>query len=101
MRRPQIQLEYLSGPEDGKVVGFSKEAVTIGRSSDCDICLAHDETVSRHHARLLREGDRLFIEDTGSTHGTFVDGQRVQGRTPLSPGALICVGHSWLRVAGR
>ncbi|MCX7598585.1 MAG: FHA domain-containing protein [Armatimonadetes bacterium] len=100
MRRPRVQIEYLSGPEDGKIVGFSKETVTIGRSNDCDICLTHDETVSRRHARLLCEGGRLFIEDTGSTHGTFVHGQRIQGRAELTPGALIRVGQSWLRIPG-
>lgn len=101
MRRSQIQVEYLSGPEDGKIVGFSKDAVIIGRNNDCDICLVHDDMVSRLHARLQREGETLYIEDAGSTHGTFVNGQRIQGRTELRPAALICLGHSWLRIPDR
>ncbi len=99
MRRVQIRLEHLSGPEDGKIVGFSKERVRIGRSEDCDLVLAHDGTVSRRHAELVREGERLFIEDLGSTHGTFVDGQRISGRTEVRSGAIIRVGRSFLQVA--
>jgi pSer/pThr/pTyr-binding forkhead associated (FHA) protein len=101
MRRPAIQIEHLSGPEDGKTVSFSKETVTIGRSNDCDICLAHDSTASRRHARLVREGGRLFVEDTGSTHGTYVNGQRIQGRVELQPNCLLRIGHSWFRIAGQ
>lgn len=100
MRRPRIQIEHLSGPEDGKIVGFSKESITIGRSRDCDICLAHDGTVSRRHARIFLDGERLVIEDLGSTHGTYVDGERLRGRVELRPGALVNLGHSWLRIPG-
>ncbi len=98
MRRVQIRLEHLSGPEDGKIVGFSKERVRIGRGEDADLVLAHDETVSRHHADVVREGEKLFVEDAGSTHGTFVDGQRISGRAELRPGSIMRVGHSFLQV---
>lgn len=100
MRRPQIRIEYLSGPEDGKIVGFSKELVTIGRAEDCDLFIAHDPTVSRHHARLVREGEQVFLEDARSTHGTFVNGQQISGRKELTTDALVRVGNTWLRFAG-
>ncbi|MCX7967320.1 MAG: FHA domain-containing protein [Armatimonadetes bacterium] len=98
MRRVQIRIEHLSGPEDGKIVGFSKDRVIIGRAEDCDLVLAHDSTVSRRHAQVLCEGESLFIEDLGSTHGTFVDGQRITARTELRTGAIIRMGNTYLRV---
>jgi pSer/pThr/pTyr-binding forkhead associated (FHA) protein len=49
----------------------------IGRSPDCDIFL-DDVTVSRRHAELLREGDRLVIRDLGSLNGTFVNRRRIE-----------------------
>lgn len=98
MRRVRIHIEHLSGPEDGKIVGFSKESIIIGRAENCDLVLAHDGTVSRRHAKVLVEGERLFIEDLGSTHGTFVDGQRISGRTELRPGAIIRIGNTYLQV---
>jgi hypothetical protein len=50
---------------------------TIGRSPDCDIFL-DDVTVSRHHAVLLQQGNRLVIEDQGSLNGTYVNRRRVE-----------------------
>jgi hypothetical protein len=53
------------------------ERTLIGRSPDCDIFL-DDVTVSRRHAELLREGERLVIRDLGSLNGTFVNRRRIE-----------------------
>lgn len=98
MRRPQVQLEHLSGPDDGKIVGFSKDTVTIGRDAGQDVALAHDHVVSRQHARVVREGEQTFLEDAGSSHGTYLDGRRIDGRVELNAGVQFRVGNSWLRV---
>ena len=60
----------------------------------CDIML-EDPTVSRRHARIIRQGDEFFIYDADSTTGTFVDSKRVipfEG-TPLRDGSVISVGR--------
>lgn len=98
MRRQQICLEHLSGPKDALIVRFSKQRVVIGRAENCDLVLDYDPTVSRQHACISSDGEQLFIEDLGSTHGTFVDGQRITQRTQLTQGAIIRVGNSYLRV---
>ena len=56
----------------GEVLLFQEEVscVTIGRDADCDI-VVHDRRASRHHARLERRGEMLFLVDQ-STNGTFV-----------------------------
>jgi pSer/pThr/pTyr-binding forkhead associated (FHA) protein len=49
---------------------------TIGRSVDADICLA-DRWVSRRHCQIERLEDSVLIRDLGSSHGTYVNGHRV------------------------
>lgn len=65
--------------------------VVVGRSRDCDLVLEH-ETVSGRHARLSWDGDRLTLEDLGSSNGTFVDGRQV-ARAKIRPGDEIVLGH--------
>ena len=61
-----------------------KSSLMIGRLPQCDIAIP-SPLVSRQHARLVREVTGWYIEDCGSTNGTFVNAVRVQGRQPLMP----------------
>lgn len=65
-------------------------ALVIGRSIGCDLTLA-DPTVSRWHAELIRDGERWFVRDMGSTNGTRVNGWRVR-RAVLEPGDVLALG---------
>ena len=58
---------------------MSRATIRIGKASDNDFITPPDaSSVSRHHARLVREADgRLFIEDADSANGTFVNGDRI------------------------
>ena len=69
--------------------------LTIGRGLDCDVVLA-DRYVSRHHARISSLPMVTLLQDLGSTHGTFVNGQRISQPTPLRPGDVIRIGNSEL-----
>ena len=71
--------------------------LSIGRAADNTIQL-DDRSVSRHHARVLAGGDGAWVEDAGSTHGTFLDGRPVGGRTRLRDGARVHVGNVEFRV---
>lgn len=73
---------------------MDRDRVTIGRQGDNDIVIPEDE-VSSYHCRIFREGDELFLEDLGSTNGTFANGGQVHGRFRLSAGDIVTVG-SWL-----
>jgi sigma-B regulation protein RsbU (phosphoserine phosphatase) len=66
-------------------------SLTIGRGSDNGLILPTLD-VSRHHARILLRNDSARIEDLGSTNGTWLDGKRVAGETPLLPGARFSIG---------
>ncbi len=59
--------------------------LTLGRAPDCDIVLT-SRKVSAHHALFLQTRDGWFVEDLGSSNGTFVNGQRISERVLLRPG---------------
>lgn len=54
-------------------LAVGRNRVTIGRGADMDLVLVADD-VSRRHAVLWREGDKVFVQDVGSSNGTSVDG---------------------------
>lgn len=60
---------------------------TIGRLTGCDLMLPQTY-ISRNHAKITREGQQIVLEDTNSSHGTFVNGQRVSMRTLLPQDAI-------------
>ncbi len=73
-------------------------ALTIGRDLSNDIVLA-DPLVSRFHGRLDL-GPQPVLHDLGSFNGTFVNGQRVVGAAPLTPGSEVIVGNQTFRWDG-
>ncbi len=85
------------GPQAGMTFVLSADSTTVGRHPDSDIFL-DDVTVSRHHCRFLIGGDRLAVEDSGSTNGTYVNGTRVD-RIDLHPGDEVLIGRFHLIVA--
>jgi len=76
-----------------------KNKAVLGRSADCDLCLAHP-TVSRQHALLERnpEGIRLF--DLGSVNGVLVDGKRIAQSVLLTEDQRVGIGPFLFRLAG-
>lgn len=70
--------------------------VLIGRDAACDVVLS-DETVSRHHARLLFRDGKWIIRDLSSTNGTAVNGTYV-GRCEVCPGDRLILGEEHLDI---
>ena len=73
-------------------------ATRVGRGGENGIRLDGDDFVSNHHALLEPRLDGLWVSDTGSTNGTFVNGARVTARRLLHDGDVIRVGQTDLRV---
>jgi hypothetical protein len=84
------------GPRAGLTYVLGEGATLAGRAEDVDIFLG-DVTVSRHHARFVIEADGLFVEDLGSTNGTYVNMERTD-RTVLAPGDEVIIGKFHLVV---
>ena len=70
----------------------------IGRDPACPIHVDSPE-ISRTHARLIFDRDRLEIEDAGGRYGTFIDNQQVIGRQPVSPSQLLHIGRTQLEIS--
>jgi hypothetical protein len=68
--------------------------VTVGRGGGCAIVLADDTFVSSVHARVYPGDGRTYVEDLGSTNGTFVNGKRVGTATRLRRGDKVQFGQT-------
>ena len=72
------------GPDPGRKIELTAGQYTMGRHPDCDIVL-NVAAVSRHHAEMVIDGNKVFLRDLGSRNGTYLNGQMIHGRQPLSP----------------
>jgi EmrB/QacA subfamily drug resistance transporter len=87
---PAGELRLVQGPAAGRIVAIG-ESLVLGRDESAGLAIP-DEEMSRHHARLEVAGSAVTIEDLGSTNGTFVNDERVNGPRRLHSGDRIKVG---------
>lgn len=73
------------------VVNLVRDDYSIGRAEDNTIRLT-ERNISRHHARIVRQGDSWFLEDQRSYNGAYVNGVRISGRQELAHGDLVQLG---------
>src|SRR5262245_28065505 len=82
----------LQGPEVGRFFPLHETGSTsIGRQFDCAICL-ESPAVSRSHAHIIGENGRYFIEDLGSSNGSFLNGERLKQRKQLTENDTLQIG---------
>jgi hypothetical protein len=95
----QARLTVLSSPslDPGAEEILNSAPVTVGRSSDNDLPLEGDDFASVRHARFEPRRDGVWVEDIGSTNGTFVNGIRVEEPRRLAPGDVVRIGETDLR----
>lgn len=93
--KPRLVVQHSAVVDDGSTFDLSGGA-TIGRSPGSDIVLP-DDYVSQTHARIFARRQFLFIEDLGSTNGTFIDGRRIEGEHQIKPGQEIVIGDTIFR----
>jgi hypothetical protein len=94
-------LRVEAGFRPGRELILSKPATTIGRGEGCDIGLFGDPGVERMHARILRRNGRYLLADEDTPGGTFINGRRIDGPTPLRSGDKIRLGRSLLHFGER
>jgi len=90
-------LVVTEGALAGTAVRLGETAVTIGRSHDCTLVLADDYTSSKH-ARLFADDGAWYVEDLGSTNGTYLDRTKVTSAAPVPIGVPIRVGKTVLEL---
>jgi hypothetical protein len=79
----------------GQSYGMTDE-MTVGRANGCRIAVPGDTYASNLHARIYVADGLAFVEDLGSTNGTFVNGTRISGPTAVRAGDRIQVGATVL-----
>ena len=100
--QPQIQsgrLVVIKSPaleEDDELL-LDSAALLLGRGSGNDVNLARDEYASSNHARVEPRRDGVWVEDVGSTNGTYLNGTRLTNAKRLAPGDILRVGENELR----
>jgi hypothetical protein len=72
-------------------------ALLLGRGVGNDVNLARDEYASSNHARIEPRRDGVWVEDVGSTNGTYLNGIRLTRAKKLTPGDVVRVGETELR----
>jgi serine phosphatase RsbU (regulator of sigma subunit) len=75
-----------------RTIPIERNLLTFGRRSECDVRVTGAD-VSRQHAELLKDGERVLLRDCGSKFGTFVNGERITERE-LKPGDAIGLGQT-------
>jgi pSer/pThr/pTyr-binding forkhead associated (FHA) protein len=81
--------------QKGAVFDIGPE-VTVGRAAGCHIALPDDTFVSQLHARVFERSGQVYVEDLGSTNGTYINGHRVSAPTPVHKGDSLQVGSTVL-----
>jgi pSer/pThr/pTyr-binding forkhead associated (FHA) protein len=90
-------LVVTAGPLTGTKITLGEQPILIGRADDSTLVLTDDFASSRH-ARLTNRGGQWYVEDLGSTNGTYLDQQRVQGPLLINPGQPIRIGQTALEL---
>ena len=95
--QPRYALRFISGKyQGGEFPLRMHREIIIGRSSDLDMVLVED-MVSRRHAKITTTDAEVFIQDLGSTNGTFVNGEKIS-RSRITEGDRILVGTSIIKM---
>jgi pSer/pThr/pTyr-binding forkhead associated (FHA) protein len=92
------RLVILTSELAGQEFSLAGSAVVIGRTEENDVVINH-RSISRHHAKIVREGDRYTIVDLQSANGVRVNREDYE-RIDLKPGDIIELGHVKLRFVG-
>jgi FHA domain len=81
----------------GDEIALDAHPITLGRGRTNDVPLPEDEYASTRHARIEPRRDGIWLEDIGSTNGTFVNGIRLTRERRLAPGDTLRIGETDLR----
>ena len=99
-KRPRgapTHVAIVEGANAGETVPLEQVPILIGRGADAAIRL-DDDYVSTRHARIASSGDQWFVEDLGSTNGTYIGSHRLTQPTTLTLGSKVRIGKTTLEL---
>ncbi len=86
-----LKSDAVPGTEDTQPHSFAKTEIVLGRSPTCDLTL-DDKTISARHARCAYHHGQWWLEDLGSTNGTFINGEVVETSVVITDGDALRLG---------
>ena len=96
-RGTPTRVVIVDGPTAGQVVPLEEVPILIGRGPDAAIRL-DDDYVSTRHARIGSSNGTFYVEDLGSTNGTYIGSQRLTQATAIQLGSQVRVGKTTLEL---
>ena len=96
-RGEPTHVAVVDGANAGETVSLDDAPILIGRGNDAAIRL-DDDYVSTRHARIASSGDQWFVEDLGSTNGTYIGSHRLTQPTTLQLGSKVRIGKTTLEL---
>src|SRR3954454_860984 len=96
-RGSPTHVHVVDGANEGERADLASAPILIGRGSDAAIRL-DDDYVSTRHARIASSGDQWFVEDLGSTNGTYIGSHRLTQPTSLQVGSTVRIGKTTLEL---
>jgi pSer/pThr/pTyr-binding forkhead associated (FHA) protein len=85
------------GNQAGLSADLADGVIMIGRGTDCQLIL-DDDYVSTRHARVVGTPNGIYVEDLGSTNGSYVNGQRITAPTTITLADTVRIGKTMLRL---
>ena len=85
------------GSQAGLSADLAGGVIMIGRGANCQLIL-DDDYVSTRHARVVGSPSGIYVEDLGSTNGTYVNGQRITAPTTITLADTVRIGKTMLRL---
>jgi pSer/pThr/pTyr-binding forkhead associated (FHA) protein len=92
------RLVVISPPEQKGVEFPLADELTVGRAGGCGVLLGADTFVSQIHARVFRRDGDMFLEDLGSTNGTYLNKKKVTAPVVMRKGDRVQIGRTTMEV---
>jgi len=97
--KPGPERLVVAEPREWKGLEFAvADEMTVGRAAGCGVSLPDDTFVSQLHARVFRRDGDVFVEDLGSTNGTYLNDKKVTSAVPLRKGDKVRFGRTTLEL---
>jgi pSer/pThr/pTyr-binding forkhead associated (FHA) protein len=96
-RAAPTRVVIIDGPDKNRSVALEGAPVTFGRGPECSVPLS-DEYVSTAHARLIHHNGQWYVEDLGSTNGTYLGSERLTRSMPVGARSRVRLGKTVLEL---
>lgn len=96
----RAELKVVEGKHKGAIIPINRKKFLVGRETDCQL-RPNSDLVSRHHCVFSTDDYGVRLRDLGSTNGTYVNGERINGQVPLHDGDQVRIGKLTFQIAIR